>query len=88
MSEGQELEIKGMERLGHYFLHFNCMSQIGFSPFFFFLINEFMYYSLLVALGLRCCVRAFSSCGEWGPRFAAVRRLLTAVASPIVEHWL
>ena len=31
-------------------------------------------------LGLRCCARAFSSCGERGLLFAAVRGLLIAVA--------
>ena len=30
-------------------------------------------------LGLRCCVRAFSSCGEQGLLFVAVRGLLIAV---------
>ena len=35
----------------------------------------------LAALGLRCCARAFSSCGKWGLLFVAVRGLLIAVAS-------
>ena len=39
--------------------------------FFFFFINLFMYLFLAV-LGLRFCVRAFSSCGERGPLFSAV----------------
>ena len=47
------------------------------------LINVF-----LAALGLRCCMRAFSSCGERGLLFAAVRRLLIAVASLVTEHGL
>ena len=38
------------------------------------------------ALGLSCCVRAFSSCGERGLLFVVVRRLLIAVASLVVEH--
>ena len=42
----------------------------------------------LAALGLRCCVRAFSSCGEQGLLFVAARRLLIAVASLVVEHRL
>ena len=42
----------------------------------------------LAALGLRCCARALSSCGERGPLLAAVRRLLIAVASPAAEHGL
>ena len=32
-------------------------------------------------LGLRFCARAFSSCGEWGPLFIAVRGPLTVAAS-------
>ena len=43
---------------------------------FFFKINLFLAVS-----GLRCCARAFSSCGERGLLFVAVRRLLIAVAS-------
>ena len=55
--------------------------------FFFFLINLFIYL-FLAALGLHCCVRAFSSCGEWGLLFVVVRGLLTAVASLVAEHRL
>ena len=39
-------------------------------------------------LGLRFCVRAFSSCGEWGPLLIAVRGPLTIAASPVAEHRL
>ena len=39
----------------------------------------------MAVLGLRFCVRAFSSCGKWGPLFIAVRRPLTIAAS-LVEH--
>ena len=35
----------------------------------------------MAALGLHSCARAFSSCGEWGLLFVAVRGLLIAVAS-------
>ena len=42
----------------------------------------------MAALGLRCCAQAFSSCGEWGLLFVAVRGLLIAVASLAVEHRL
>ena len=35
----------------------------------------------LVVLGLRCCARAFSSCGERGLLFIAVHGLLIVVAS-------
>ena len=53
------------------------------NPIFFFFINLF-----LAVLGLRCCVRAFSSCREQGLLFIAVRRLLIAVASLVAEHGL
>ena len=39
-------------------------------------------------LGLRFCARAFSSCGERGPVFIAVRGPLTIVASLVAEHRL
>ena len=42
----------------------------------------------MAALGLRCCAQAFSSCGEQGLLFVAVRRLLIAVASLVAEHGL
>ena len=45
-------------------------------------------YLFLAALGLRCCVQAFSSCGERGLLFVAVRGLLTVVASLVAEHGL
>ena len=53
---------------------------------YFFKINLFICLFLFLAvLGLRCCVRAFSSCGEWGLLFVAVRGLLIAVASLVAE---
>ena len=45
-------------------------------------------YLFLTALGLCCCVQAFSSCGKWGLLFLAVHGLLTAVASLVAEHGL
>ena len=57
------------------FQGFKCLED-----FFFFLIYLFIYLFLAV-LGLRFCARAFSSCGEWGPLFIAVRGPLTIVAS-------
>ena len=57
----------------------------------FFKINLFIYLFIcvfLAALGLRCCVRAFSSCGEQGLLFVAVHRLLIVVASLVAEHGL
>ena len=54
---------------------------------FFFLMNLFIYLFLAV-LGLRFCARAFSSCGERGPFFTAMRGSLTTAASLVVEHRL
>ena len=48
----------------------------------------FLIYLFLAVLGLRFCVRAFSSCGERGPLFIAVRGPLTIVASLVAEHRL
>ena len=42
----------------------------------------------MTVLGLRFCVRAFSSCGKWGPFFIAVRGPLTVAASLVAEHRL
>ena len=49
-------------------------------------INLFIYF--WAALGLRCCVQAFSSWGERGLLFVAVRGLLIVVASLAAEHRL
>ena len=52
---------------------------------FFFLI----FFLLMAVLGLRFCARAFSSCGERGPLFIAVRGpLITIAASLVAEHRL
>ena len=42
----------------------------------------------MAVLGLRFCVRAFSSCGKRGPLFIAVRGPLTITASLVAEHRL
>ena len=55
---------------------------------FFLYIYLFYYFILLTALGLRCCARAFSSCGERGLLFVVVLGLLIAVASLVAEHGL
>ena len=55
------------------------------SIFFIYLFN-FIYF--LAALGLRCCVWAFPSCGERGLLFVVVHGLLIAVASLVAEHRL
>ena len=54
---------------------------------FFIFYNKFIYL-FLALLGLCCCTRDFSSCGEWGLLFVAVPGLLIAVASLVVEHGL
>ena len=43
-------------------------------------------YLFLAVLDLRFCARAFSSCGERGPLFIAVRGPLTIAASLVAEH--
>ena len=66
------------------------------SLFFFIFIYLFIYlfilkiyiYLFLAALGLCCCVWAFSGCGERALLFVAVRGLLIAVASLVAEHGL
>ena len=62
---------------------FWCVCELLFFFKFYFFI-----YLVLAVLGLRLCVRAFSSCGEWGPLFIAVRGPLTIAAPPAVEHRL
>ena len=45
-------------------------------------------YLFLAALGLCCCARVFSSCGERGLLFVAVRGLLIAVAPLVAARGL
>ena len=47
-----------------------------------------LIYLFLAVFGLRFCARAFSSCGEQGPLFIAVRGPLTVAASLVAEHRL
>ena len=42
----------------------------------------------MAALGLRCCARAFSSCGERGLIFLEMHGLVIVVASLVAEHGL
>ena len=42
----------------------------------------------MAVLGLRFCVRAFSSCSKQGPLFIAVHGPLTIAASLVAEHRL
>ena len=63
-----------------------CVSLFLFC---FVLLNLFIYlFIFFVALGLRFCVRAFSSCGEQELLFVVVRRLFIVVASLVGEHGL
>ena len=54
---------------------------------FYFIYKFILFYLFLAALGLRCCTRAFSSCGEQGLLFVAVRGLLIVVASLCCRAW-
>ena len=67
--------------------HQQCR-RVPFSPHHLLVVDSFLIYLFLAVLGLCCCTRAFSSCGEQGLLFIAVRGLLTAVASLVVEHRL
>ena len=65
--------------------------DLWFANFLFYFLNFFMYlfiYLFLASLGLHCCAQAFSSCGERGLLFVAVRGLLVVVASLVAEHGL
>ena len=79
-SRGWLLDWNGLRR--NYAVGIGSRLQIE-TTLFFKLINLF-----LAALGLRCCLWAFSSCSERGLLFDAVCGLLIAVASPVVEHEL
>ena len=58
------------------------MTHPDYSTFFVFIfIYLYIYLIYLAALGLRCCVWAFSSCTERG-------LLLAEVASLVAEHGL
>ena len=50
------------------------------------LFNLFYLFLFLAVLGLHFCTRAFSSCGERGLLFVALRRPLLAVASLVAEQ--
>ena len=61
-----------------------CKLNSFFKSIYFYLF----IYLFMAALGLRCCARAFSSCGERVLLFIAVHGLLIAVASLVAEHRL
>ena len=56
-------------------------NNIFFLSFFIYLI-----YLFLAVLGLHCCLRAFSGCGERGLLFVVLHGLLIVVASLVAEH--
>ena len=56
--------------------------------FFFNFYLLFIYYLFSAVLGLHFCARVFSSCGERGPLFIAMRGPLTIAASLVAEHRL
>ena len=64
------------------------ISEAATARFFFSFLINLLIYLLMAALGLCCCTRAFSSCGERGLLFVAVRELLVEVASLAAEHGL
>ena len=70
-----------------YICTFQCSSQQPHMP-----VNgqydQKLIFFFLAALGLHCCVPAFSNCSKWGLLFVVVRGLLTAVVSLVVEHGL
>ena len=53
-----------------------------------FIYFKFIYFTdlFLAVLGLHCCARASSSCGEQGLLFIVVCGLLIVVASLVAEH--
>ena len=53
-----------------------------------FLFIIYLLCLFLAVLGPRLCTRAFSSCGEWGPLFIAVRGPVTIAAPPVAEQRL
>ena len=57
-----------------------------FYLFIYLFIYLFVCLFILAALGLHCCMWAFSSCCELGLLFVALRGFLIAVASPVAEH--
>ena len=71
-------------------LHPHCFLDLLLFCSFFFIMEKNIYlfiYLFMAVLGLHCCVRAFSSCGEQGLLFVAVHGLLIVVASLVAEHW-
>ena len=76
---GQQWQVEGM---------FSRQAGMCWVFWGFFLFFKNLFILFLAALDLRCCARAFSSCGERGLLFVVVRGLLIAVASLVAEHGL
>ena len=55
-------------------------------PIFCFPVLLFFFKLFFAVLGLHCCPRAFSNCGEQGILFVAMLELLITVASPVAGH--
>ena len=70
------------------FLFFLPICGLFFSPLNIVSFDEPKIFFFFAALGLRCCMHAFSICGERGLLFIVVHRLLIAVASLVGEHGL
>ena len=71
-----------------YFWFYVDLSVVFLFCFVFVFIFFIFIYLFLAVLGPWCCAQAFSSCGEGGLLFVAVRRLLIAVTSLVAEHGL
>ena len=61
---------------------------MGEFPSFIFYFFKFIYFIYFWLRWVFIAARAFSSCGERGLLFVAVRGLLIAVASVVAEHGL
>ena len=69
-----------------FFLFFFLTHAVEFCFVFFFNLFYLFIILFLAVLGLRFCARAFSSCGERGPLFIAMRGPLTIAAYLVAEH--
>ena len=69
----------------HLFIYLLAVFMSSFEKCLFKSVAYFFFFNLLC---LRCCMRSFSSCGEWGLLFVVVRGLLIVVASLVAEHGL
>ena len=64
---------------------FDSFLILLFFNFIFILCIYSFFFFFLTVLGLRCCVRTFSSCDEQELLFIVVHRLFIAVASLVAE---